>query len=49
MVKKRVSITIDEEDHLKMKTIAIEKKTTTSELYSSMVKDFLNKEEVNQS
>lgn len=49
MVKKRVSITIEEEDHLKLKTIAIQRKETISELYSSMVKEFLNNEDVKQS
>lgn len=42
MVKKRVSITIEEEDHLKMKTIAIERKETISELYAHVVKEFLD-------
>ena len=47
MVKKRVSITIEEEDHLKMKTIAIERKETISDLYADVIKEFLDNNDDN--
>lgn len=44
-MKKKISITIDEDVHKKMKQIALEQDVYVYDLYENLAKEFINKSE----
>lgn len=44
MVKKRINFFIDEDVHLQVKQLALDKKTTATALYTEWIKNGLDKE-----
>lgn len=44
-MKKKISITIDEDVHKKMKKIALDKDVYVYDLYENLAKEFINKSE----
>ena len=46
MVKKRVSFDLEEETKLKVKQLALDKKTTATKLYTQWIEEGLKKEQI---
>ena len=43
MVKKKVTITLEEDSHLMIKELALKRRKTISELYEKIIKDYITK------
>ena len=43
MVKKKVTITLEEDSHLMIKELALKRRKTISELYEKILKDYIAK------
>ena len=48
MTKKKVTITLEENSHLRIKELALKRRKSVSELYEKIIENYITKNEINE-